>query len=48
VYKTLLTNNSSISNVELERFSSVINNYHDVNNLNIWISSILNRRVKNL
>jgi hypothetical protein len=49
VYNALLftKNNSSISSM-LERFSLVINNNHDVDHLNIWISSILNRRVKNL
>jgi len=48
VYKALLfTNNSSISR-KLEKFSLVIYNKHDVADLNIWISSILNRGVKNL
>ncbi|GAU44462.1 hypothetical protein TSUD_286540 [Trifolium subterraneum] len=50
VYNALLftkNNNSSISSM-LERFSLVINNNHDVGHLNIWISCILKRRVKNL
>ncbi|CAJ2666073.1 unnamed protein product [Trifolium pratense] len=50
VYHALLftkNNNSSISSM-LERFSLVINNHYDVDHLNIWISCILNRRVKNL
>jgi len=48
VYKALLfTNNSSTSRM-LEKFSLVIYNRHDVADLNIWISSVLNRGVKNL
>jgi hypothetical protein len=47
VYKTLLFTNNNSSSM-LERFSLVINNKHDVDDLNLWISFILNRRVKNL
>jgi hypothetical protein len=39
---------TSISSMELERFSLLINNKRDVSLQNTWISSILNRRVKNL
>jgi hypothetical protein len=49
VYKALLfTNNNSSISRKLEKFSLVIYNKHDVADLNIWISSVLNRGVKNL
>jgi len=44
----LLTNNTWISNMELERFSLVINNKRSVSLQNTWISGILNRRVKSV
>ncbi|AES59794.1 putative F-box domain, FBD domain, leucine-rich repeat domain, L domain-containing protein [Medicago truncatula] len=37
---------TSISSMELERFSLLINNKRDISLQNTWISSILNRRVK--
>ncbi|RHN50533.1 putative F-box domain-containing protein [Medicago truncatula] len=49
VYKALLfTNNNSSASRMLEKFSFVIHYRHDIADLNIWISSILNRGVKSL
>jgi len=49
MYKALIftQHDSPISNM-LERFSLLIVNMHDVDHLNIWISFILKRGVKNL
>lgn len=49
VYKALLlTQQNNPNSSMLERFSLVIDNRHDIDHLNTWISHILKRGVKNL